>query len=82
MFMMVPKLKNVTEISAGSYSGAIDNQGNLLVWGFWGTSHSLIPKLIRPQEQTQFTTLSIGDGFGVALDVRGKIFGWGSNEVG
>lgn len=81
-FMKIPKLRNIVQISAGSYSGAVDQEGRLFVWGFWGTSHSLTPKQMRSQEKAQFRKLSVGDGFGVALDYRGKIYGWGSNELG
>lgn len=54
MFMQVPKLRNIAQISAGSYSGAIDREGSLYVWGFWGTSHALTPKILKPKRQTPF----------------------------
>jgi len=41
-----------------------------------------MPKLLKPTSQTRFARVSIGDGFGVALDIRGKVYGWGSNELG
>lgn len=82
MFMQVPKLRNISQISAGSYSGAIDQEGCLYVWGFWGTSHALSPRLLKPKRQSPFKKISVGDGFGVALDTRGRVFGWGSNELG
>lgn len=70
------------KIAAASYSGAIDCDGKLFVWGFWGTSHSLEPRQLRSPLQNQFDQISIGDGFGVALDVYGKVYAWGSNELG
>jgi hypothetical protein len=54
MFMQVPKLRNIQQISASSYSGAIDQEGNLYVWGFWGTSHALVPRILKPKRKTTF----------------------------
>jgi alpha-tubulin suppressor-like RCC1 family protein len=66
-------------IEAGSFSAAISEDGsNLFLWGTGAFGEFLTPhrvKKIRGETQS----VSIGQGFGVAVTMQGFLYSWGDN---
>jgi len=79
-------------VAAGPYhSLAIDETGALWAWGrnrygqlgIGNTTDSSVPREIKPG--TNFTAISAGGedyGFSLAIDNKGALWAWGSNEYG
>ena len=78
-----------TTVSAGvDHSLAIDNLGQLWVWGYNGYSQlgdgtykqKNTPTKIK--KGTKFTTISAGSNHSLAIDNSGQLWAWGWNESG
>lgn len=73
-FVIVPDLKNISQIAAGKVNGAIDCDGNLYTW--------------KPQDPTAHKTkhgslvgICIGNGdTGLVRDRNDNLYQWGSSQ--
>ena len=72
--------KNVSKIAAGQHSAAITASGDLYVWGTGVFGEFLQPAKLNCS--SKLVDLSVGVGFGIALDRNGTLWGWGSNSSG
>jgi len=87
-------VKQFTQISAGySHSLALDSDGNLYSWGNNTSSQlgrnpiSTTPanqpgKVTMPTGVKQFTQISAGSEYSLALGSDGNLYSWGSNTYG
>lgn len=69
------------KIAAGTYSAAISNTGDINIWrtGLFGTY--LVPKKIY-SVNIPIKDIKIGGNFGIAQDMQGKLWSWGTNSSG
>ena len=72
---------NIVRIAAGNHSGALTDGGDLYVWGTGTFGEYLSPTLFG-QFPAPLSNISIGGLFGVVLDIKGKLYSWGSNTNG
>lgn len=70
------KGKEVLKIAAGQHSGCVTATGDLYLWGGFSFGEFLTP--YRLETSAKITNLSIGIGFGVALDRNGMMWTWGA----
>jgi hypothetical protein len=69
----------ITAISAGSYSCALNLNGELLIWGRTTYGQFSIPTLIA-ESSLRLSTIKAGpDGSGMACDLDGKVYLWTFN---
>lgn len=78
---LIRELDNITTISAGYHSGALDADGSLYIWGSGSFGELLKPKkIVLP---TPLDKIFIRGFFGVALSSRhSKVYAWGNNTYG
>ena len=74
--------ESIKKIAAGQHSAAISNTGDLYIWGTLPFAEFLKPHKISFDATNPFVDVSIGYGFGCAIDVAGKAYTWGENEQG
>ena len=81
--IMLPSLSGQTMMSVqcGHHSASISNQGELFIWGTGVFGQYLLPHLV-PSINVAVNEVNVGGAFGVALDNRGIIWCWGSNNKG
>jgi X-linked retinitis pigmentosa GTPase regulator len=72
--------KNVVKVAAGQHSAGITSTGELFVWGSGIFGELLVP--CKMNCASKFNDLDVGNGFGMAIDRSGNIWGWGSNSSG
>lgn len=76
----------VNKVSAGAFSAAITSNNELLIWGTGEFGVVAQPQKVYMDGDVKFTDMSLskqaGTGFAVALDDKGLIYSWGSNESG
>ena len=93
---LVPTLINTGEtrfkrISLGTnHSLALDLEGRLWSWGSninfltglgTGIGSTLVPRLVET-EMTRFMAISASNNFNISIDLEGRLWSWGSNEMG
>jgi len=70
----------VAKVACGHHTAAVTEAGELFIWG-----SGVFGEFISPQKQSISATIrdiSVGGGFGAALDSSRKVWVWGSNENG
>lgn len=70
----------VAKVACGHHTAAITESGELYIWGT-----GVFGEVISPQKQAIsaiIRDISVGGGFGAALDSSRKVWVWGSNENG
>lgn len=77
---LIPTLAAVVQIAAGTQSAAVTRDARLYLWGSGVFGEYLTPQRLKGALEAQ--TVSLGSGFGAALDAQGHIWTWGSNTVG
>ena len=73
--------ENVVSIHAGNHSAAITEKGDLYLWGSGTFGELLFPLKINDINQ-KFVDVSLGFGFGIAVDINGQLHFWGDNQCG
>ena len=85
-----PRLKLIDEIShlpmkfitAGSFSASISEEGsNLFLWGTGAFGEFFTPHRVK-KIRGETESVSIGSGFGIALNMQGFLYSWGDNTRG
>lgn len=66
------------KISAGSCSGAINEKGELFIWGKGYFGEFLAPTLFSNSGK-KIVDFKINNGFGLAIDCENRIYFWGDN---
>ena len=83
-------LKMIEEIShipmrtveAGSFSAAISEEGqSLFLWGTGAFGDFLTPHRVK-KIRGETVSVSVGQGFGVAISMQGFLYSWGENQNG
>ena len=69
-------------ISAGYHSAAITLRGEVFVWGPTPLGEFLLPHQICKNNENMIMDIKQGDGFTLLFDVRGYLWGFGSNSFG
>jgi alpha-tubulin suppressor-like RCC1 family protein len=69
-------------IAAGSFSASIsDDKMDLFLWGTGSFGEFLTPHRVK-KIKGQTVSVSVGNGFGVALSNQGYLYSWGVNDFG
>jgi alpha-tubulin suppressor-like RCC1 family protein len=69
-------------VSAGGFSAAITDKGDLYVWGnITPNSECILPSKVK-QISDSLKEIQIGNSFAIALTKSGKTYSWGSNTNG
>jgi X-linked retinitis pigmentosa GTPase regulator len=76
---LIRELGKVLQVSAGYHSGAIDENGDLYLWGSGSFGEILRPKKFVLSAPVRY--VSIGGFFGVAYGDN-RLFTWGNNISG
>lgn len=72
--------KTVVRVAAGQHSAAVTSAGDLYVWGT-----GVFGELLAPTKMNcsgKFADIDVANGFGIAIDRNGMLWGWGSNTTG
>ena len=80
VFTPIAGLSAITKLVAGHYATAISQAGQAYIWGSSPLGESLVPVPI-PLPRS-IIDISIGPGFGLAVDSTGQVWAWGSNTAG
>jgi len=76
-----PTEEQIKKVAAGQHSAAVSEKGELYVWGTGSFG-----EFLQPQKMTGIKNpvvdISVGGGFGCAIDIGGSLFSWGSNKFG
>ena len=70
----------VAKVACGQHTAAVTEGGELYIWGT-----GVFGEYLSPQKQSISSSIrdvSVGGGFGAALDVNKKLWVWGSNDNG
>ena len=70
----------VKQLACWSSSAAVTSDGQLYVWGSGTFGEFLVPE--RVGNLSGITDVSLGGGFGAALDTAGQVWTWGTNTGG
>lgn len=92
--MLMPNLKNITKLAAGSnHILALDNKGNVVAWGC-GQQNQLGRRIIERNKMSslvpqgmglpkgKIVKIACGAYHSFAIDNKGKVWGWGLNNFG
>lgn len=71
----------IQKIASGSHSCAISENGQLYLWGTGAFGEFLFPQKITGFK-APLIDISVGSGFGLAIDSAGNAYSWGSNKNG
>lgn len=71
----------IKDIECRQYSAGISEDGELYLWGLANCKEFLLPQKITSITQT-IKHVSLGDCFGVAIDICGQVWSWGKNNDG
>lgn len=80
--ILISEDTKISTISTGYHSAAISNRGDLYIWGDCALGNFIIPSKISLKNDSEITAVEIGDGFTIAIDRKGNIWGFGSNTFG
>jgi len=80
--ILVKSLENeyIVKVESGYHSGALNDKGDLFLWGSGTFGEYLRPTRIK--KPYPFIDLSIGGFFGAAIDNKHSVYTWGNNNSG
>lgn len=71
----------VVKVAAGSHSAALTETGDMFVWGTGPFGTFLTPTKLNPPS-LELSDIALGTHFGIAEDIEGNLWTWGSNTSG
>ena len=70
----------ISKVACGQHSAALSSNGDLFIWGSGTFGKFYKPKLMNIN--VKFQDMDIGGSFGCGIDLKGKVWSWGSNTSG
>lgn len=84
VFKLIDEISHIPMryIAAGSFSASISEEGsNLFLWGTGAFGEFLTPHRVK-KIRGETVSVSVGQGYGVALSMQGFLYSWGDNGSG
>ena len=70
----------IDKVACGQHTAAKSSKGDLFIWGSGTFGKFFKPKLMNIN--VKFQDMDIGGSFGCGIDMKGKVWSWGSNTSG